>query len=92
MGYHPTRVFLGAPSHGPDARVRSPYSARYKRVLRQLRTARAQAGFTQEQVAAALHRPQSFVSKCESGERRIDVIELEDFARLYRKPISFFLA
>jgi len=46
---------------------------------------------TQEQVAAALNRPQSFVSKCESGERRIDVVELEDFARLYRKPISFFL-
>jgi len=31
------------------------------------------------------------MSKCESGERRIDVVELEDFARLYRKPISFFL-
>jgi helix-turn-helix protein len=47
---------------------------------------------TQGEVAAALNRPQSFVAKCESGERRIDVIELEDFARLYRKPISFFLA
>ena len=46
---------------------------------------------TQGAVAAALNRPQSFVSKCESGERRIDVVELEDFARLYRKPISFFL-
>jgi transcriptional regulator with XRE-family HTH domain len=71
--------------------VRSQYSARYKRVLKQLRTARGLARLTQEQVAAALNRPQSFVSKCESGERRIDVVELEDFARLYRKPISFFL-
>ena len=74
-----------------DARVRSQYSARYKRFLKQLRTARGLASLTQEQVAAALNRPQSFVSKCESGERRIDVIELEDFARLYRKPVSFFL-
>jgi transcriptional regulator with XRE-family HTH domain len=72
--------------------VRSQYSARYKRVLKQLRAARGLAGLTQREVAAALNRPQSFVAKCESGERRIDVIELEDFARLYRKPISFFLA
>src|SRR5262245_46409156 len=50
---------------------------------------RIQAALTQAQVASALQRPQSFVSKCEFGERRIDVIELDEFARLYRKPISF---
>src|SRR5258707_5588510 len=85
LGYPPTQV------NALDARVRSQYSARYKRFLKQLRAARGLASLTQEQVAAALNRPQSFVSKCESGERRIDVVELEDFARLYRKPISFFL-
>jgi len=31
------------------------------------------------------------MSKCESGERRIDIIELEDFARVYGKPVTFFL-
>ena len=72
--------------------MRSQYSVRYKRFLKQLRAARGLARLTQGEVAAALNRPQSFVSKCESGERRIDVVELEDFARLYRKPISFFLA
>jgi transcriptional regulator with XRE-family HTH domain len=82
---------LGRQVNALDARVRSQYSARYKRFLKQLRAARGLARLTQEQVAAALNRPQSFVSKCESGERRIDVVELEDFARLYRKPISFFL-
>ena len=44
-----------------------------------------------EEVAQALGRPQSFVAKCESGERRLDVVELADFARLYRKPITFFV-
>ncbi len=57
-----------------------------------MREARLQARLTQADVARAFRRPQSFVSKCESGERRIDVIELEEFARLYRKPLRFFLA
>jgi len=72
--------------------VRSPHSVRYRRMLKRLREARVQAGLTQVEAAAALRKPQSFVSKCESGERRIDVIELEYFATLYRKQISFFLS
>ena len=37
-----------------------------------------------------LGRPQSFVSKFESGERRVDFVELQRLARIYRKPIFFF--
>jgi len=43
------------------------------------------------EVAEELDRPQSFVSKVETGERRIDPTELEKFARLYGKPITYFL-
>ena len=46
---------------------------------------------TQAEVARRLHRTQAFVSKCESGERRVDVVELEAFARLYGKPLGFFV-
>ena len=65
-------------------------AARYARLLIKLRDARLEAGMTQADAAKALRKPQSFVSKCESGERRVDVIELERFADVYRKPISFF--
>ena len=71
--------------------MRSRDSARYRELIRRLREARENAGLTQSEAAAALDRPQSFVSKCESGERRVDVVELEDFAELYRKPLSFFI-
>ncbi len=77
--------------HG-SAAVRSVHSARYKEFLGRLQKARLAAGLTQAQVAAALGRPQSFVSKCETGERRLDLVEVEEFARLYKRPLSYFLS
>jgi transcriptional regulator with XRE-family HTH domain len=71
--------------------VRAVHSARYKYILEKLRKARLGAGMTQVDAAHALGRTQAFVSKCELGERRIDPIDLLDFARLYRKPFGFFL-
>lgn len=74
------------------AAVKDPtYRQRYREFLRRLRQAREDAKLTQVDVARKLRRPQSFVSKVESGERRVDVVELAEFARLYRKPLSFFL-
>ncbi len=52
---------------------RSPRQARLQQLLIELRTA---AGLTQADLAQRLKRPQSFVSKYESGERRLDVVEL----------------
>ena len=43
-----------------------------------LRDRRARAGLTQVQVAGRLGRPQSYVSKYESGERRLDLVELAE--------------
>ncbi len=68
----------------------SIHSSQYKRFLRRLRAARDQAGLTQVQVAEAFGQTQSFISKCESGERRVDVVELKAFANLYKKPITYF--
>jgi len=67
------------------------HSPRYRQFLKKLRAARLEAGLTQQEVARALRKPQSFVSKCESGERRVDVVELERFGRLYGKRLEDFL-
>ena len=70
---------------------KSIYSAEYDRFLVLLRKARGDAGLTQTQAAMKLRRPQSFVSKCESGERRVDVVELMDFCRAYRVDAGSFI-
>ena len=70
---------------------KSIHSKEYKIVLERMRKARLEAGLTQVQVAKKLGHHQSYVSKIESGERRIDVVELNKFAKLYGKSVSYFL-
>ncbi len=62
----------------------------FQRFLERLRRARRECKLTQLDVADQLGVYSSFVSKCESGERRVDIIELLRFAKTYRKPISYF--
>ena len=67
------------------------YPEKYKRFLERLRQARLEAGLTQTEVANVLQKPQSFVSKCETGERRVDVVELQVLANLYGVPLTYFV-
>lgn len=59
---------------------KSIYSAEYQQLCTLLRQLRRAVGLTQVDVAERLNVPQSFVSKYESGERRLDVIELRHVA------------
>ncbi len=70
---------------------RSVYQKEYRALLTRLRQARLAAGLTQQRVAKLLRKPQSFVSKSELGERRLDPIELKRLAGVYGKPVDFFL-
>jgi transcriptional regulator with XRE-family HTH domain len=56
---------------------------RYRVFLDRLRRARLDAGLTQVEAAKRLGRPQTWISKCELGERRVDFVEAEDFAAAY---------
>lgn len=53
--------------------------------------ARKKANLTQVRLAARLRRPQSFVSKYERGERRLDLLEFLDVARVLELDVPTFL-
>ena len=62
----------------------------YRRFRELLVAARKGAGLTQAELSSRLNRPQSFVSKYERGERRLDVVEFAGVARaLGVDPIKF---
>ncbi|WP_439852522.1 helix-turn-helix domain-containing protein [Pseudomonas syringae] len=61
--------------------MKTIHNARYQALLDLLLEARNAAGMTQKELAAKLGRPQSFVSKTENAERRLDVIEFMDVCR-----------
>jgi transcriptional regulator with XRE-family HTH domain len=71
--------------------AKSIFTKEYALFLYHLRTARKAAGLTQEQVASRLQQTQSFISKCERGERRIDVVELRAFCQAVGKPLIEFI-
>jgi len=70
---------------------KSIYSAEHLRLCAVLRELRHEADLTQVQVAAALGVPQSFVSKYESGDRRLDLIELHHVAKALGTTVQTIL-
>ena len=58
---------------------KAKFSPMYTRLRRLLVERRNMAGLSQVDVATALGKPQSYVSKVESGERRLDVMEFVEF-------------
>jgi transcriptional regulator with XRE-family HTH domain len=69
----------------------SKYRVKYQKLIERLRQARLEVGLTQVETGKKLKKPQAYISKIERGERRIDAVELEEFSRLYKKDITYFL-
>ena len=67
------------------------HSVEYTALLKLLRQKRQDAGLTQLQLARALKTSQSFIGKCERGERRIDVLELQAFCRVLGIELQAFM-
>lgn len=70
---------------------RSIYTKEYKKVIDRLKKARLEAGLKQVEVAKKIAKPQSYISKIEQGERRVDVAELKKIADIYKKPLDYFV-
>lgn len=71
--------------------IKSIQTKEYAYFVERLRKARLEAGLTQTQVAKRIDRPQSHISNIESGQQRVDIIELKRFAKLYGKDLSYFI-
>ena len=55
-----------------------------------LREAREYLGFSQDQVATFLNIPRSALSLMETGQRKVDALELKKLAGLYKRPVGYF--
>lgn len=65
--------------------------SRKTHLLRLLRQVRTEAGLRQVDLAKKLRQPQSFVSKYESGERRLDLLELRQVCETLGLSLSDFV-
>ena len=61
------------------------------RLAMRLREAREYLGLAQQLVAERTGIPRVAISAIENGRRRVDALELEKLARLYRHPVPYFL-
>jgi transcriptional regulator with XRE-family HTH domain len=71
---------------------KSVHSRQYQVFLECLVAARKAAGMTQQDLADRLKRPQSFVAKYENGERRLDVVEFLQIAKVLKADPHDILA
>jgi transcriptional regulator with XRE-family HTH domain len=68
----------------------SIHSKEYREIIQRLRDVRLTTKLTQTEVARKLNKPQSYVSKIERGERRIDVVELKRILKIYKVALADF--
>lgn len=71
--------------------IKTIYSADHKKIISQLKKARIESGLDQKKVAQKLGKSQSYISKLESGQRRIDLVQLKILAKIYKKNLNYFL-
>lgn len=70
---------------------KSIYSSEYELFLALLRKTRLKSGLTQDDIAVKLGTTQSFVSKCERGERRLDIVELNAWCSALNVSLAWFV-
>ena len=64
----------------------------YDVLINKLIAARKDCNLTQKEVGDQLGWRQDYISKLEAKQRRIDIIELNDLAKIYKKDLSYFIS
>jgi transcriptional regulator with XRE-family HTH domain len=67
------------------------YSKEYKLLFRKIKKARLESGLEQNDVAKMLKKTQSYISKIEHGQIKIDIFLLKDLAKIYGKDLMYFI-
>lgn len=71
--------------------MKSIHLAEYRKVINKLRTIREESGVTQEQLASMLGIKQTSISKIETCERRLDIIELRNVCKVLNISLVDFV-
>ncbi|MCX5699411.1 MAG: helix-turn-helix transcriptional regulator [Candidatus Omnitrophica bacterium] len=67
------------------------YSKEYSSIIDRLKKARKEAKLDQKSVAKRLKRTQSYISKMENGQCRLDILQLKEIAKAYKKNLGYFI-
>jgi ribosome-binding protein aMBF1 (putative translation factor) len=81
LGYSSRIIRLKVDQQQSVEMAKAKFSPTYTKLRLLLTESRMAAGLSQVDLASKLGKPQSYVSKVESGERRIDVVEFVEFVR-----------
>ena len=69
----------------------SLYDPQHKELVKKLKLSREESELSQEEVAKKINKTQSFISKLETGQIKVDAILLDKLAKLYKKSINYFM-
>lgn len=69
---------------------KSIHKPEFVAVLALLKDARSRAGLTQAELGRALGRPQTYVSDCELGIRRLDILQVHEWCQACNTSLSAF--
>jgi transcriptional regulator with XRE-family HTH domain len=70
----------------------SDHKEEYKKIAAKLRAARKTRGLNQGRLSAKIDKSQSYISKVEAGKINIGAVELNLLAKIFKKPIEYFLS
>lgn len=69
----------------------SVYDGKHRNLIEKLKQARIEANLSQEELASKLSKTQSYISKLENGQIKVDAILLAELSQLYGKSVNYFL-